>query len=330
MQTILKEKMLKLSRETRLKSGSAFVMTTGYVMCGLMAASCATSSGVPSGAASKTTASETSADAQPGSASSPAAAEVSSSPRILTLGDSLTAIFRYQKTLRELLKKDGHNAVFVGSQGQGDDKHEGHSGWQIGQIEDNIVKWMDASTPDVVLLQIGTNNMNHGLGLKGKTYPPYQEDAPAQAAQPGKILDAVGATWGDSTYGTKYLKERIDGLLDKILAHSSKPVLVVAQIPPIGRGNPKYQKENDECVARIKEYNAMLENAVEARRKAGKPIALVDNFSGHLRDYGTTPEHTYGDEKSQNGDWVHPRPDALAWSQMGERFYAGFKILLKM
>jgi hypothetical protein len=243
--------------------------------------------------------------------------------RILSTGDSLTAIFRYQKTLRDLLKKDGRNVVFVGSQGAGDDRHEGRSGWQIGQLEDNLVQWLDDAKPDVVLLQIGTNNMNHGLGLNGKSYPPYQEKVQAQAAQPGATLDALGATWGDKTYGTKYLKERIDGVLDKILTHSSSPALVVAQIPPIGRGNAKYQKENDEAVARIQEYNAMLKEAVEVRRKAGKPVVVVDNFSNCNREYGTTPKHTWGSEESQSADWVHPRPDAEAWQQMGSNFFAG-------
>jgi hypothetical protein len=249
--------------------------------------------------------------------------------RIMTLGDSITAIFRYQKTLREKLKESGQTTVFVGSQGKDDDRHEGHSGWSIGGIEDKLVGWLDESKPNVVLLQIGTNNMNHGLGVKGKDYPPYEEGVQAHAAMPGKTLDEAGAKWGDKTYGSKYLKERIDGVFDKILSHSGKPSLVVAQIPPIGRGNPKYQKENDDAVARIQEFNAMLKSAVEERRKAGKPVALVDNFSGLKRDYGTTPDHTFGDEKSQSGDWVHPRPDALAWPQMGENFYAGLSALLK-
>lgn len=299
-----------------------FLVTASCALSGFVVAGCAATtrlqttsqqSGLPSATA-------VSDAAPPSSASAPL--------RVLTVGDSITAIFRYQKTLRDRLNKGGHSAVFVGSQGTGDDKHEGRSGWQIGQIEDNLVEWLDDAKPNVVLLQIGTNNMNHGLGLKGKTYPPYQEDAQAQAAQPGATLDAVGATWGDKTYGTKYLKERIDGVLDKILAHPSKPVLVVAQIPPIGRGNPKYQKENDDCVARIREYNAMLKDAVDARSKAGKPIALVDNFSGTNRDYGTTPKHTWGDEKSQSGDWVHPRPDAEAWSQMGDNFFQGLQELI--
>jgi hypothetical protein len=295
---------------------------SGYFLSGFVAAGCASTAKIQTASQRPTAPSATVAShaAPLSSAAAPL--------RILTVGDSLTAIFRYQKALRDHLGKGGHHAVFVGSQGTGDDKHEGRSGWQIGQIEDNLVQWLDDAKPNVVLLQIGTNNMNHGLGLKGKSYPPYQDGIQAQAAQPGATLDAVGATWGDKTYGTKYLKERIDGVLDKILSHSSKPVLVVAQIPPIGRGNATYQKENDDCMARVREYNAMLKNAVEARRKAGKSVELVDNFSGHNRDYGTTPEHTWGDEKSQSGDWVHPRPGTEAWSRWGDNFFEGLNKLV--
>jgi hypothetical protein len=39
---------------------------------------------------------------------------------------------------------------------------------------------------------------------------------PAQGAQAGKTLDELGANWGDKTYGSGYLTQRVNGLLDKI------------------------------------------------------------------------------------------------------------------
>ena len=169
---------------------------------------------------------------------SPADQSNTTALRVLTLGDSITAMFRYQPFLREKLKADGIEATFVGSSGEGANKHEGHSGWSIGQIEDNAVKYISESNADVVLLQIGVNNMNHGLGLKGNTYPPYKEGAQAQGAQKGKTLDELGATWGDKTYGSFYLTDRVNGLLDKITKHPNAPLLVVAKIPGNGLGNP--------------------------------------------------------------------------------------------
>lgn len=50
--------------------------------------------------------------------------------RVLTLGDSITAIFRYQPFLSEILKGDKVDVIFVGSEGRDEKKHEGHSGQQ--------------------------------------------------------------------------------------------------------------------------------------------------------------------------------------------------------
>jgi GDSL-like lipase/acylhydrolase family protein len=249
--------------------------------------------------------------------------------RILTLGDSITAIFRYQPYLRERLKKEGVDAVFVGSEGKDGNKHEGHSGWSIGQIEEKATQYISDSDADVVLLQIGVNNMNHGLGLKGKDYPPYQDGAQAQGAKKGKTLDELGASWGDKTYGSGYLAARVNGLLDKILTHPNQPFLVVAKIPGVGLGNPRWKAENDDADARVREFNTILESAVKARKAKGLKVEVVDNYAPGNRAYGNGPGFTWGDEAQQSGDWVHPRPDAAAWRGMATNFAAGLRRLIK-
>ncbi|HEX8550700.1 MAG TPA: hypothetical protein VF681_04005 [Abditibacteriaceae bacterium] len=249
--------------------------------------------------------------------------------RVLTLGDSITAMFRYQPFLRETLKKEKVDALFVGSEGQGENMHEGHSGWSIGQIEDKAVQYITGSNANVVLLQIGVNNMNHGLGLKGKGYPPYQEGVQAQGAQRGKTLNETGAGWGDKTYGSGYLTQRVNGLFDKILSHPNQPILVVAKVPGIGLGNPLWKAENDDADARIREFNTILETAVKARQAKGMRIEIVDNYALGNRAYGAGPEFTWGTEAQQSGDWVHPRPDAAIWKGMATNFTLGINRLLK-
>ena len=249
--------------------------------------------------------------------------------RVLTLGDSITAMFRYQPFLREELQKESKKIVFVGNEGEGEARHEGHSGWSIGQIEDKTTQYISDARPDVVVLQIGINNMNHGLGLKGKNYPPFEDDAPAQGAQAGKTLDELGKTWGDKAYGSGYLTARVNGLLDKILTHPAAPLLVVAKIPGVGGGNPKWKLQNNDCDGRVREFNAILETAVEARQKKGLPVAIVDNYALGNREAGSGPEFTWGDQTQQSGDWVHPRPDAAAWKGMAANFAAGLQQLVK-
>jgi hypothetical protein len=249
--------------------------------------------------------------------------------RVLTLGDSITAIFRYQPFLGEMLKSEGVDVLFVGSEGSEGKKHDGHSGWSIGALEDKTVGYITDSDPDVVLLQIGVNNMNHGLGLKGKDYPPYQDGVQAQGARKGKTLNELGASWGDKTYGSGYLTARVNGILDKILTHPHAPLLVVAKIPGIGLGNPLWKAENEACSARIREFNTILETAVKARKAKGLKVEIVDNYALGNRAYGDGPNFTWGNEAQQSGDWVHPRPDAAAWKGLATNFAAGLRRLLK-
>jgi hypothetical protein len=171
--------------------------------------------------------------------------------------------------------------------------------------------------------------MNHGLGQKGKQFPPFEEGAYGQGAQAGKTLNELGATWGDKTYGSGYLTDRVNGLLDKITAHPNAPLLVVAKIPGIGLGNPLWKAQNDDADARIREFNGILEKAVKARQAKGLKIEIVDNYAPGNRAYGVGQEFTWGPEKQQSGDWVHPTRDAAIWKTMATNFAEGLNILLK-
>jgi hypothetical protein len=64
----------------------------------------------------------------------------------------------------------GLSVQFVGSQTGGPSSlpqrnHEGHSGWTIPQIANNIDGWLRTYNPDVVLLWIGGNDMFFGGGV---------------------------------------------------------------------------------------------------------------------------------------------------------------------
>src|SRR4029453_5592633 len=52
---------------------------------------------------------------------------------------------------------------YVGSQQSGnlpDRDNEGHSGWRIDEVAAQIDPWFAAYRPDVVLVHVGTNDMN--------------------------------------------------------------------------------------------------------------------------------------------------------------------------
>lgn len=106
--------------------------------------------------------------------------------KVMPLGDSNTAGADsagggYRTDLWQLLKADGRLVDFVGSVNGGsvalgDKDHEGHGGWTIGQIQGSVGGWLATYKPDVVMLQIGTNDM--------------YDDASAGAA-PGKLSTLI-------------------------------------------------------------------------------------------------------------------------------------------
>jgi lysophospholipase L1-like esterase len=126
--------------------------------------------------------------------------------RIMPLGDSNTAGADnaqggYRTDLWQLLTADGRSVDFVGSLSSGaaalgDKNHEGHGGWTIQGIHDNVIGWLQTYRPDVVLLQIGTNDMYDDTAAGG---------APA----------------------------RLAALLDRILATATTAQIYVTNIPPI-------------------------------------------------------------------------------------------------
>jgi lysophospholipase L1-like esterase len=128
--------------------------------------------------------------ATPPAADRAAAAVISGRPvKIMPLGDSITwgvgssTTSSYRADLwRQLVTGAGLAVDFVGSGQSGalpDTDNEGHSGWRIEQLTASIDGWLAATTPDVVLLHIGTNDMNQNFDIA---------NAPARL---GQLLDRI-------------------------------------------------------------------------------------------------------------------------------------------
>jgi lysophospholipase L1-like esterase len=127
-----------------------------------------------------------------GAEGSPALPPVDASQhlRIMPLGDSITAgvnsptgdgyrdeLYQFLVPVQQLYRTD-----YVGSQTSGtgaDRNHEGHSGWRIDQLMPLVPGWMATYQPDIVLLDIGTNDARQGA------------TADVMAQRMGGLLDAV-------------------------------------------------------------------------------------------------------------------------------------------
>ena len=130
-------------------------------------------------------------------------------PAIMPLGDSITAgmgddsppdLIAYRASLFNYLNFDFH---FVGSNINGPPdlpypQNEGHSGFRIDQLRASIDHWIGLNPPDIVLLQIGTNDIWQG------------QDAGAEI--------------------------RLADLIARIHEDAPAAIIVVAQIPPMNNG----------------------------------------------------------------------------------------------
>ena len=138
--------------------------------------------------------------------------------KILPLGDSITDSIdgnpSYRRSLWKQLNSAEHNVDFVGRPGYRhttvtedlldyDLDHEGHSGWEANQIEDNISSWLNEFTADIVLLHVGTNDLDRGG--RGEA-----------------VNDTINETLAE-----------IDGIISKLRAHNSSTVILLAKIIPM-------------------------------------------------------------------------------------------------
>ncbi|MEU3078349.1 FG-GAP-like repeat-containing protein [Streptomyces laurentii] len=140
---------------------------------------------------------------------------------VMPLGDSITegagssTRSSYRAALWPQLVPRADTLDFVGSQKHGvlpDTDHEGHSGWLIDGIAANIDAWMEAAKPNVVLLHIGTNDMDRDNQVA---------TAPA----------------------------RLAALIDQMIAASPQTTIVVASLVP--SASPEVQARIDAYNARI-------------------------------------------------------------------------------
>jgi acyl-CoA thioesterase I len=97
--------------------------------------------------------------------------------RIMALGSSSTvgqgsmATAGFRGPLERLLARDGIAFEMVGSQQSGppsvpDRHHEGHGGWSMAEMQPLLAGWLRAQHPDLVLLQVGTNDLAMGVSAE--------------------------------------------------------------------------------------------------------------------------------------------------------------------
>ena len=184
----------------------------------------------------------------------------------MPLGNSITDEYNvagsYRKDLYAALVNSGYDVDFVGSQDDGalsDPDHEGHSGWRADEIRNSIYGWLDANPAEIVLLHIGTNDINQGQGADGT------------AIEIGEILDNID-DWEDDNSATVWV--------------------ILARI--INRSDP-----GSTLGLETTDLNNQIQSLADARIVGGDQIIVVDmegalTYPGDMADALHPNESGYG------------------------------------
>ena len=196
--------------------------------------------------------------------------------RIMALGDSITrgsgsGYGNYRRPLQSLLTRGGYTYQFVGASTEqsqnyhGADPeqtfspyqpaHEGYGGFRIEQISGDapatddggvaypgLSQTLASGKPDVILLMLGTNDVNQAFDSGGLGY----------GGGAGFAADAAA---------------RLNTLIGRLYAGNPTLTVVVATIPPLA--DPAKEPQ-------VSAYNAFIPQIVAAHRKQGENILFAD------------------------------------------------------
>jgi lysophospholipase L1-like esterase len=140
-----------------------------------------------------------------------------------------------------------------------DPDHEGHGGFTASQLAQNVAAWLNTHPTDIVLLHVGTNNIN-------------SDDPNLTIINIEQILDAID-TWEASN-------NEVTVLLSTLIERSTRPLC---------DPNPVYNNVN------VSNLNGLINNLVSSR--TNDRLILVDQHGNivpatHLSEDGVHPNPT--------------------------------------
>jgi acyl-CoA thioesterase I len=188
---------------------------------------------------------------------------------ILTLGNSITngtnKYDSYRRPLWQLLRQGYYNFDFIGSwdlhhmggevpDPDFDMDHDGHSGWKASDIlsqpdwdkpRGNIHEWIQEYTPDIVLLELGTNEVFQCIAVK----------------------EAMN---------------NISSIIDIIRKKNSRVKIFIALIPPLGAqwAGKKLCGNKINYGQAVINFNKQLRVLGVAKSSPRSKVILVDQYSG--------------------------------------------------
>jgi lysophospholipase L1-like esterase len=198
--------------------------------------------------------------------------------RILPLGDSITDGYNvpggYRMKLFSLANADDHLVTFVGAETNGPDEVDGA---QFPKNHEGHPGWKVAQLLDRI-------------------------PAPAFDVTPHIVLLMAGTNDVISGDNLTEASVQLGNVIDQVVMAAPQALVVVARITPLAGDNN----------ARVMAYNDLLPGVVQAKADAGKPVILVDQFTGFPME--------------EIADRVHP--NQAGYDRMGGVWYAAIENLL--
>jgi lysophospholipase L1-like esterase len=174
------------------------------------------------------------------------AARLENCARIMPLGDSITLGGNggYRNDLYTGLEQNNCGVSYVGTLFDqytkvADKRHEGHSGFTIGDIARNVNDWLASTQPNIVLLMAGTNDI---------------------ASWTGESAEQIGA--------------RHDALIEQIRTARPGVWIFVASIPP--QTSMLIPPNGIDRAVLTSSFNITIRRNVDARAAAGQRVRFVD------------------------------------------------------
>lgn len=173
--------------------------------------------------------------------------------RILPLGDSITNgyPYLYRYFLFNMLKNNGHNFNFVGTQnsnpanypGVWDTRHEGHNGASSRGIDISLNSWLQSYKADIVLIHLGTNDVAYSI----------------------KNPESFTMTMN-----------YMESIINKLRSDNPIARIYLAKIIPPGSG----LSPSDKYFNLTNEWNAGIQNLADQKNTNVSPIIVVNMHSG--------------------------------------------------
>jgi len=265
--------------------------------------------------------------------------------RVMPLGDSITrgvgstpidALNGYRDELYTTLIADGASVVntytvdFVGGEVDGsgsfDVDHEGHGGWNSGEVADAVSGWLSVNPPDVILLHIGTNSLTTDTTQTERILEEIDRFNPAIRVILARIID-----WANTSSVVTTYNNNLETMAQQRITNGDLITVVDMQSALIYPDDMEYMNDptdllhpRDSGYAKMSGvwFNAlspMLQDLCGAPTILSAPVTSItisDSYAYDVRAVGQ-PTLSYSLVQAPTGMTIDPASGLIDWQPTG-------------